>query len=339
MEAKGNTVNEEEEKGDRIMVMLTSKLDGEGALTWNSTFLGKGVEITVTVESIDKQGAEVILANPYEQQRNLNKPLIDRMVQAMNAGEYIEAIPNPICISETGKLLDGQHRLTAVTQTNRKIQFLVAYGLPNNSFVYFDQNRPRTLIDALNTNRVSNAGKLAPATKLLYQLIAGNQNAPRNEVALRMIQDYPPLEGSVTYAESISYATHITTSVGAVLHFLYTMNYPESCSTFFDILRHGDREIFKTPRHPITILAKKLNEEWKKLKTGRRYDAVPSSATYGGHGEFESRHLLLSWIHQAFMAYQNGKRSLRWEPIGNTPIILSEIGSMARQSVLIRHEY
>ena len=309
------------------------------ALSWDSTFLGKPIEVTMAVESINKERAQQILSKPYEKQRSINKALIDKLVQAMNADEFIEAIPNPIYISETGKLLDGQHRLTALTQTNRTMQFLVAYGLPESAFVYFDQNRPRSLRDALQTSGVANAEKVATATKLLYQLIVGKLNAPRNEVAVRMVGDYPRFEEAVMFAQSISDNTHIVTSVGAVLYFLYAVNYPEACETFFDILRHGDRDIFKRPRHPITVLSAKLNEEWKRVKTGRRYDAVPSTPAYSGHAEFESRHLLLSWIHQAFMAYATGKLSLKWEPVSNTPSILAEIGSMARLTVRVRYDY
>jgi len=319
--------------------VVANASDNEGFLSWDSTFLGKPIEVTMAVESINKERAQQILSKPYEKQRSINKALIDKLVQAMNADEFIEAIPNPIYISETGKLLDGQHRLTALTQTNRTMQFLMAYGLPESAFVYFDQNRPRSLRDALQTSGVANAEKVATATKLLYQLIVGKLNAPRNEVAVRMVRDYPRFEEAVTFAQSISDNTHIVTSVGAVLYFLYAVNYPEACETFFDILRHGDRDIFKRPRHPITVLSAKLNEEWKKVKTGRRYDAVPSTPAYSGHAEFESRHLLLSWIHQAFMAYATGKISLKWEPVANTPTILAEIGSMARLTVRVRYDY
>jgi len=319
--------------------VVANASDNEGFLSWDSTFLGKPVEVTMIVESLNKKSAEQILSRPYEKQRNINKALIDKLVQAMNAHEFIEAIPNPIYISATGKLLDGQHRLTALTHTDRTIQFLVAYGLPDSAFVYFDQNRPRSLRDALQTNGVANAEKVATATKLLYQLIVGKLNAPRNEVAVRMVGDYPRFEEAVTFAQSISDNTHIVTSVGAVLYFLYSVNYPEACETFFDILRHGDRDIFKRPRHPITVLSTKLNEEWKKVKTGRRYDSVPSTPAYAGHVEFESRHMLLSWIHQAFMAYATGKLSLKWEPVSNTPNILAEIGSMARLTVRVRYDY
>jgi hypothetical protein len=318
---------------------MANGADNEEALSLNSIFLGKPVEVTMAIESINKVRAQQILSSPYKRQRSINKALIEKLAQAMNANEFIEAIPNPIYISERGTLLDGQHRLTALTQTDRTIQFLMAYGLPESAFVYFDQNRPRSLRDALQTNGVANAEKVASATKLLYQLIAGRLNVPRNEVAVRIVGDYPSFEKAVAFAESICDNTHIVTSVGAVLYFLYSVNHAEACDTFFDILRHGDRDVFRHTNHPITMLSRKLNEEWKRVRMGRRYEAVPSTISYSGYPAFETRHLLMSWIHQAFMSYAAGKRSLRWEPVANTPSVIEEIGSMARLTVRVRHGY
>lgn len=313
----------------------------EKALFLDSKILGKNLSVKMRIEPIDKLKAQQMLSSPYEKQRNINNALIAKLVQAMNADEFIEAILNPVSISDTGKLLDGQHRLTALTQVDRTIQFLVVSGLPESTFVYFDQNRARTLKDALETSGVANAAKVAPAAKLLYQLILGKANLPRNEVAVRLVGDHPRFEKAVSFAESMTDHCHIVTSVGAVLYFLYSVHYPPACDMFFDILRHGDRDIFKRPRHPITMLSKKLTEEWKKQKAGHRYDlVVPAGAS--AHSPFDlrdSRHLLMSWIHQAFMAYAAGKLSLKWEPISNHATIIGEVSTLARNTVTIRNDY
>ena len=94
-------------------------------LNWDTTILDKPTEMTASIEYIDNARASAILLLPYGQQRSLTKSMVDKLAQAMNADEFIDAIVNPIFISNTGKLLDGQHRLTALTHTNKTIPFLV----------------------------------------------------------------------------------------------------------------------------------------------------------------------------------------------------------------------
>ena len=141
-----------------------------GTLSWGSTVKGRQVVITATIELIDGKKAQDILNQPYGQQRNLNKATIERLAQAMFANEFMDAICNPIFISNTGKLLDGQHRLTALTHTNQTIPFLVVRGLPEETFVYFDQNRPRAAKDALKVRGVRNATKVASAANCYMNL-------------------------------------------------------------------------------------------------------------------------------------------------------------------------
>ena len=190
-------------------------------LNWYTTILGKPTDMTAKIEFIDKAAAGDLLARPYGKQRALAQSLVDKLAQAMNANEFIDAIVNPIFMSNTGKLLDGQHRLTALTHTNKTIPFLVVRGLPEATFVYFDQSRPRAAKDALRVRGVRNAGKVAAVTKLLYQLMEGKSTVPRNEVLDRMVEDYPAIESAVAKGESMTDATHITTSVGPTLHFVY----------------------------------------------------------------------------------------------------------------------
>jgi len=324
-------VDKYREKGGRIMNSVMTKLvDNEEFLILDSEFLGEQVEIKLVIESVNKERAQQLLAYQYEKQRKLSEALIDKLVQALNNYEYIEAMLNPIHISDTGKLMDGQHRLTALTRTGRTVQLLMAYGIPEKSFAYFDQDRPRSLRDALQTNSIPNADKVAPAAKLLYQLITGKANTPRNEVAIRLVGDYPDFQRAVAFAESMTDDTHIITSVGSVLYFLYQTHHPEECKLFFDILRLGDREIFGRPRHPISALSKKLKQEWLRTSRARRDQDM---------NNLDTRHLGMSWVHQAFMAYVAGRGTLTWEPISNTPNIISDIRALAKATIKLRHNY
>ena len=303
-------------------------------LNWYTTILGKPTDMTAKIEFIDKAAADDLLSRPYGKQRTLAKSLVDKLAQAMNANEFIDAIVNPIFISNTGKLLDGQHRLTALTYTNKTIPFLVVRGLPEETFVYFDQSRPRAAKDALKVRGVRNAAKVAAVTKLLYQLMEGKSSVPRNEVLDRMVEDYPAIESAVAKAESMAEATHITTSVGAVLYFVYSVEYPETYSRFFDLLQYGGEEM-KNSKHPVARLAKKINDEWKK-SGGKGGTWWAARGTNGISVVYDTRWRAMSFIHQAFMAYATGKHSFSWK---EDQSVIDSIGKLCRNNIFIRYRY
>ena len=305
-------------------------------LNWNTTILGTLTYLTATIEYIDKAKATRLLSLPYGQQRSLTKSMVERLTQAMNADEFIDAIANPIFISNTGKLLDGQHRLTALTHTNRTIPFWVVRGLPEETFVYFDQNRPRAAKDTLKVRGVHNPQKVAAVTKLLYQLVEGVSRSPRNEVLDRMVEDYPAIEDAVSRAESMTAATHIITSVGATLHFLYSLEYPEIYSRFFELLQYGGEEM-KNSKHPAARLVKKINAQWNKSGgKGMTGDYWAAKGTAGGTIRYDNRWKAMSFIHQAFMAYVTGRHSFNWK---EEQVVIDSISQMCRRNIVIRNSY
>ena len=308
-----------------------------GILRWDTTILGTRADMTAAIEYIDKAKATRLLSLPYGQQRSLTKSMVEKLAQAMNANEFIDAMVNPIFISNKGRLLDGQHRLTALTHTNKTIPFLVVRGLPEKTFVYFDQNRPRAAKDALKVRGVRNADKVAIVTKLLYHLLEGKASVPRNEVLARMVADYRAIEDAVAKAESMGDTTHIITSVGATLYFMYSIEYPETYSRFFELLQYGGEEM-KNSKHPVTRLVKKLNEEWKK-SGGRRAqtDFWTARGTNGSQRTYDTRYKVMSYIHRAFMAYTTGKHSFSWDT--DTLSIIDSISRMCRRNIVIRHSY
>jgi hypothetical protein len=296
--------------------------------------LGQLVTITEQEEAIDKVKAQHYLDTRYTSQRSLAKAVVDRLVQAMNAGEFIESLGGSIIISDSGKLLDGQHRLTAVTHTDKTIRFNVKRGVPEGAFVYLDQNRTRSLKDTFSTAGIRNPRAVAAAANLLYQLVEGSRANPRNEVALRMIKDHARFIDSVAFAVSMAADTHVPVSVGAVMHFIYTPEYAAEYTEAFSLLKYGDRDIMSRYHHPIVKLQKKLKEAWAQHRGLADYTSVTQK--YG----YSSYHLMLSWIHQALTAYIiEGKRGLIWRPDTELEAIIAGISSRARSKVHLRHDY
>tara|TARA_R110002096_G_scaffold75451_1_gene178225 strand:- start:389 stop:1399 length:1011 start_codon:yes stop_codon:yes gene_type:complete len=310
--------------------------DGQ-ILEWETSVLDLGapVKLTAHIESIGPDKAEEMLDNMYGNQRRINKSVVSKIATAMYQGEYIDAIANPIFISNTGKLLDGQHRLQAIVDCGRVINFLVVRGLPEKCFVYFDQNRPRAAKDALKARDVKNPLKVAAVAKLIFQLIEGRTIVPRNEVIDRLVMDYPELEQTTRRAEEMSERSHIMTSTGSVAQFLFNKIDPVSSSAFFDMIQFGGDEL-KDSQHPVTRVLKKLNDAWKKGVFEGNGKAKFTQGANAGFVVYDARWLPLAWLYQAFVAFASGKALWHWRSEHHT---IEQIVSLCKRHIVIRHSY
>lgn len=80
--------------------------------------------------------------------RALRKRTVDRYADIMRRGEWI-LTPEPIIISDKGRLLNGQHRLTAVKASGFTVQFFVISNVESDVFHALDRGATRTAADAL----------------------------------------------------------------------------------------------------------------------------------------------------------------------------------------------
>lgn len=73
----------------------------------------------------------------------------------------------PIIISDTGELNDGQHRLSAVIDANVSIPMLLTFGASRESRKTVDQGAARTAADYLSMDGVKNASTAAGLARLV----------------------------------------------------------------------------------------------------------------------------------------------------------------------------
>ena len=308
------------------------KTQMDKSIAWTSWVQGVPKQITARLELIDKEAALRLLGNSVNVQRPLIKTLVEKIAQAMNYNEYIDAIANPIFISESGRLLDGQHRLNALALTDKAIYFLVIRGLPEETFVYFDQNRPRNAVDVVRARGITGPDKVAGVVKLLFQLVENNKKAvPRMEILDRIVQDYNGIESAVTRAQAFHDDSHIVTSVGATLVFLYQLEYPELYNQFFDLIQYGGgtNEQYRDGSHPVAQLKKKIVFDWKR----RGGDSRKAKSW----ANLDERYQSMSIIHQAFMHFVNNKYTIiRWKTDHSTH---DDISNLCRKHINIRYSY
>jgi len=99
--------------------------------------------------------------------RKLRKNVVARYAATMTQGNWL-LTPEPIVIADTGRLLNGQHRLSAIVQANIGVKMFVVRNVSEKAFPAIDRGVSRNFSDANSVDRY-----LAETAKLLTSIRAG----------------------------------------------------------------------------------------------------------------------------------------------------------------------
>jgi hypothetical protein len=109
-----------------------------------------------------------IMADEYlklnTRNRKVSKASVAFLVNEIIKGNW-EFNGIPIIFGDSGLLLDGQHRLLAISQTGTSKKFSVVRGVKDSAFKTIDSGRARTGADALSVERVANSAILAASIR------------------------------------------------------------------------------------------------------------------------------------------------------------------------------
>jgi len=284
---------------------LRTSRTGTHTMEWYETVLGKRYRIVARWEYIDSNQAKALLNNQVGVQRNISHAKASSFVQAIHKGEWIQSLA-AIHISDTGKLLDGQHRLRAIVDAGRGMFCLVISGHPESTASYFDQGRPRSLENVIKGQGLPNAKEMAATVKMLYQLYDSTSTPPRNEVGKRIAEDNPTLQDAVAKAIRMKEDAHIAVPVLAGTYFVLSSYYGKKhVDNFFEILTDGG-PTRKEHYDPITRLFTTVREEWMKLQVGSDTRALLGGPKQSGglpgsnNSQPAMRYTLIAWICQSF---------------------------------------
>lgn len=124
-------------------------------------------------ELISPEVAKMILHN-NEGNRNISNVKVIEYYNKMVQGKYKEGTGEPIKISNKGRLLDGQHRLTALIKADITIEFLVARDLDEMVFDVLDTGKGRGAADVLSMVDAPNAALCSAMLKCYKSTKNGN---------------------------------------------------------------------------------------------------------------------------------------------------------------------
>jgi hypothetical protein len=150
---------------------------------------------TMRVETITPEKAEEYLA-ANRGNRNIVQAHVAAMARDIIHGRWMFNA-QPICFSRSGRLLNGQHRLSAVLEAGQPIEVMVMRGLPEEAFETYDkQAKKAPVVDEL-FDEFGDKALVSAAAVLLWRRELrppGHPNATPTAAEIRdVIQEHPAL--------------------------------------------------------------------------------------------------------------------------------------------------
>lgn len=184
--------------------------------------------------------------------RRLNESAVVGYSRAMKRGEW-KPNGDTIRISESGILLDGQHRLAAIEHSGIPQEYIVVTGLPDSAFTTIDTGRNRTPAQMLDMEGVLNSSTIASAARLVltYEK-TGNPGSPSpasrptHSEIVDFCKQSELLEYCAKYAKRTWQAKFIGKSVCGFCLYVFVKNSIKG-QDFFDELVSGNYSYNDSP--------------------------------------------------------------------------------------------
>lgn len=261
----------------------------------------------VKLVEITPQMAKNWLGNNFNN-RNLSKRRVHDYVRQINKGQW-QINGETIKISKDDTLLDGQHRLQAVVNSNKSIKSFVAYGADKEAFKTIDTGKSRGASDILSIAGYTNPIVLAAAVRAYkrYEKDAVQDSEYcklTNTEVLNFVEKTPKFGQSVQKAAKYQKINKlITPSMCALLYYVLSSSHASHAANFFNKLDSGDN---LAKNDPIFVLRERLIERsgigevsrreawvpiwlaittWNAFKKGETYESIRLPSTFDSYPE------------------------------------------------------
>ena len=118
-----------------------------------------------------------------------DKRIVSRIKNDIESGKWYPS-SSTIAFDEFGHLIDGHHRLTAISMANKPCESFVVTGVSEEALAHIDENKPRSVAQrtGLDTQIV------AIVNAHLYMLRGANAHAASAEEVLTFCDEHPQIE-------------------------------------------------------------------------------------------------------------------------------------------------
>lgn len=209
-------------------------------------------KIGIYVKNISPEYAEKLLATNHVNQRKLKSHVVDSYVRAMKSGLWTAGNAESIKFSDTGELIDGQHRLSAVVKSGVSVNMFVMTGIKEKNIICIDNGAARNLGDVLrvtgNVKYKINTNSLAAFIRHFhYQKMISSEESSESSVrhrhklcsieAIKLYQEMKHLDQLLTQFTQLfsnKIIKRMPQSVGMLMFYLF---YPINKEVTFKILK------------------------------------------------------------------------------------------------------
>jgi hypothetical protein len=230
--------------------------------------------------------------------RPVRKGTVVDYAARMSRGEW-HMNGEPIKFAKSGVLLDGQHRLEAILESEQTVDMMVVEGLDESAFETIDTGLKRTTSDYLAVEGEANCAVLASALRYLAVLQAGGSDFKMklsNAQASNLLAAHPNIRASLTPGNKVKKI--MVGALATALHYLFSSVDQDRAEQFFAQLATGTE---LTDGHPILQLRQRL------LERPKGYSIKPV--------------MMAALTIKAWNAFYLGQRmpNLRWRQSGEAP--------------------
>lgn len=138
--------------------------------------------------TIDRETIHPRQALAYLETQTGNRPLVEKrvtaLVDAIKRGEWVEN-GETIKFNGGGGLIDGQHRLAAISKAGRPVTTLVVRGLPSGAQETVDIGSTRTVGNILAIRGYAHANQLAAVTRIVWCHANSGELSPMHAALLQ----------------------------------------------------------------------------------------------------------------------------------------------------------
>lgn len=237
-----------------------------------------------TIQVTPRMAAEWLAANTTNNRR-ISRQLVNQYAHDMIQGRW-EHTGEAIKFDQEGRLIDGQHRLTAVVLSKKTITMMVVKGLEHKVIQVIDTGRSRSAGDALTISGISAS---ANATAALARKIIGYRSGTDqlfDSKKIRMRGQPITNRDIIDFCERFDLSPHInfsgrilyhqvakifTGGEWAFLHWLFSQKDPAQAEDFLTRLATLDGVGRSSP---IRLLFEKISRSTIKLDGKQKLSAA-----------------------------------------------------------------
>lgn len=140
---------------------------------------------------------EVVQVSPKMATELLKKNTKNRVLNRAKIAEFASYIENDqwklthqgICFSITDKLIDGQHRLHAISKGSKTVPIMIVKGMPDDIMTVIDRGKQRSISDSFQLMEVSNATAISALIAVWEKFKDGGFNDGGNNGVMMSIDE------------------------------------------------------------------------------------------------------------------------------------------------------